>query len=77
MAHLRSYKSFNLDEIEEIESRIFCPTTISTDNNLKGCPGSTNIPNIIYESSLGALYKREFGEEKHTKSWEIIKVTLY
>lgn len=72
MAHLRTYKSFNISEIEEIESRIFCPV-VNTENVLKGCPGSTNIPNTIYESTLGAFYHRTLGEDSEV-NWEAVKV---
>lgn len=73
MAHLRTYKSFNLQEIEEIESRIFGPTS-PDENILKTCPGSTNIPNVSYETNNGTFghASKFFGH--NASNWESIQV---
>lgn len=71
MAHLISYKSFNLPEIEEIEGRIFGAAIISSENELRGCQAVTNIPNTLYNKSLGALFTPPSHDDA---SWQQIQV---
>lgn len=75
MAHLRTYKSFNIQEIEEIESRIFGPAA-SAENTLKGCPGSMNIPNIQFESVSGSCGHPSRIKEGNETNWEVLQVIL-
>lgn len=73
MAHLRTYKSFNLQEIEEIESRIFGPNC-TNENSLKICPGTTNIPNIQYESVSGSCGQPSRTVQGDADKWESVQV---